>query len=168
MNFKPALVFALAVFGPLLVTMILPLPCLGSNCALMALIYMTDPASLDASGMAGYCAWALAPLFSALGLFTTGVIFYLLFERRLSSWPARIFAWGIFTFALYLTAWYGITILTSIGASDKDPFEFLAWTALMAALLSLLAQVLVIPWLRFVVGVLASRVHFNTLPENIV
>jgi hypothetical protein len=48
--------------------------------------------------------------------------------------------------AMFLAVWFGVTILTSVGASDHSPAVFLTWMASVAAL-TLAFQPGVIFWL---------------------
>ena len=66
---------------------------------------------------------------------------------RIVMKPASKFSLLVFAPVLFLASWFGFTILTSVGASDKPVHIFLSWTALIAAGLTLLAQPLVILWL---------------------
>jgi hypothetical protein len=49
--------------------------------------------------------------------------------------------------AAFVAVWFGLTVLTSVGASDHPTTDFLCWTSLVAAALTLLAQALLVPWL---------------------
>jgi hypothetical protein len=71
------------------------------------------------------------------------------YQRGNTSRIVFIAIWGSFTAALFAALWFGVTILTSIGASETPPYIFLRMTALGAAGLTLAGQVFVIPWLLF-------------------
>jgi hypothetical protein len=56
----------------------------------------------------------------------------------------------MFSLAAYVVAWYGIILVTSIGASETPPMKFLGITALMALAVFVLGQPLVLLWLSLV------------------
>jgi uncharacterized membrane-anchored protein len=146
---KTASKFSLLVFAPVLVTFLLPTLFLLPTGALLTLIAMLDP-TISLSSAASYCMWIIGPIVAAIGLFFTGRVLYSRYLRgrsRRSVWGST---WAVFSVTLFLAIWIGITILTSIGASETPSSTFLSLTALIAAGVILLAQALVIPWLIFV------------------
>jgi NAD/NADP transhydrogenase beta subunit len=91
---------------------------------------------------------------------------------RIVMKPASKFSLLVFAPVLFLASWFGFTILTSVGASDKPVHIFLSWTALFAAALTLLAQAFVLPWLYAVSRILrrvqAKETMDTTPPDNAV
>lgn len=96
-----------------------------------------------------YDLWIIGPLAAAVGVFLIGQELISLYRRGSSSRMIIIAIWGLFMVALFAALWFGVVILTSIGASETPPIIFLQMTALVAASLTLAAQVFVIPWLLF-------------------
>jgi len=82
--------------------------------------------------------------------FLAGRVLYHLYQSGRTARAAWIAIWAVFTAALFLTAWYGITVVTSIGAAETPGAIFLRWTALTAAGLTMLVQPLVMLWLYIV------------------
>jgi hypothetical protein len=142
--------FSLLLFVPLLVLMLLPVPCLGSECILLTSSRLTDPSSVEPDGLAGFCVWALGPLPAAAVIFALGLLGYRLTGGPYPQQVGRIVVWAMFSLAAYVVAWYGIILVTSIGASETPPMKFLGITALMALAVFVLGQPLVLRWLSLV------------------
>lgn len=142
--------YSLLLFVPLLVPLLLPVPCLGSECLLLTSIQLTDPSSLAPAGHVGFCAWALGPLPAAAVIFTLGLLAYRLTGGARAQQFGRIAVWAAFCLAAFPVAWYLIILSTSIGASETPPMEFLGITALMALAVIVLGQPLVLLWLSLV------------------
>jgi hypothetical protein len=143
---KPAFRFSILVFAPLLVAFLLPAFHLLPSGILMILISIFDPTIAVSEGF-GYNAWVCSPILAAVGLFLTGMWFHSLYLRERSRKTVWITIWVVFSFALFAAAWLGISLLTSIGASDYPADEFFQWTASVAALLTVACQPGVVLWL---------------------
>ena len=141
-----AVLFSLLLFLPVLLLLLVTVPCLGSLCVSMLWDWLADPSL----GLGGSCAWAFGPLPAAAVLFALGLAGYWLAGR---SDPRRIhwFAvWAMFTLCAFPVAWYRIILVTSIGASETPPMEFLGITALLALAAITLGQPLIVLWLFMV------------------
>ena len=138
--------FSALVFAPLLITFLLPALFLLPGGILITLISIFDPTISISEGV-GSSAWVCSPIVAAVGLFLAGMWFHSLFLRGRSRKTVWIAIWSVFSFALFLSVWFGITILTGIGASDYPTNRFLQWTASDAALLTLAFQPGVGLWL---------------------
>ena len=147
-SIKPAFKFSLLVFSPLLLALLIPTACLVPSAALLLLIGIFDPAT-PLTDSAGYLAWVYAPVLAALILFLAGAGLHTLFRRGVSRKAFWAAVWAVFTIALFLAAWFGIFLLGSIGASDKPIDQYLKYTALTAAIFTLLCQPGVGLWLYF-------------------
>jgi len=156
LRINPALRFSLLVFSPLLLALLLPSACLVPSGALLLLIGIFDPAT-PLTDSAGYLAWIYAPVAAALILFLVGAGLHALYRRGMSPKAFWAAVWAVFTVALFLAAWFDITLLGSIGASDKPIDQYLKYTALTAAIFTLLCQPGVGLWLFFAARKLTSR-----------
>ena len=146
---KSASKFSLFVFAPVLITFLLPALFLLPSGVLFTLIAVSDP-TIPVSSAVTYDLWIIGPVLAAFGVFFTGRVLYSRYLRgrsRRSVWGST---WAVFSVTLFLAIWIGITIFTSIGASETPSSTFLSLTAFIAAGVILLAQSLVIPWLIFV------------------
>jgi hypothetical protein len=63
-------------------------------------------------------------------------------------------------------AWYAIILVTSIGASETPPEEFLALTALMALTVITLGQPLILLWLLLVNRIWKARAQHQTAARS--
>jgi len=129
-----------------LVPVLLPVPCLGSECILLTVTQFADPLSMDPRGLAGFCGWALGPLPGAAVIFALGLLSYRLTSKAGSQQFGRVAVWAMFSLSAYAVAWYAIILVTSIGASETPPMKFLGITALMALVVTVLGQPLVLLW----------------------
>ncbi|MHB1356336.1 MAG: hypothetical protein ACYCZF_10215 [Anaerolineae bacterium] len=149
---KPSLRFSLIVFAPVFAALIVPSLWLLPTGILLTLIAIADP-TLPLSGAISFDLWIIGPLIAAFILFLAGIWLHSLYcnERsRLFTW---IVTWTVFTAVLFLAVWLGVTILTSLGASETPIRIFLSFTAMVAAVATLLMQAVVIAWLY-----IASRI----------
>jgi hypothetical protein len=138
--------FSLLVFAPVLVAFLLPTWFLLPTAVLCTLGTIADP-TVSLASIASFDVWAVAPILAALGLFFAGRALHRLHacgRSRAAAWTAT---WAVFSTAAFVAAWFGLTVLTSVGASDHPIPAFLCWTALVAAALTLCAQALLVPWL---------------------
>ena len=142
--------YSLLLFAPLLVLLLIPVPCLGSECLLLTAIHLSDPSSLDPRGLAGFCAWGLGPLPAAAVVFALGLVGYWLTSATRFQRIDGLAVWAMFTLTALSVAWYGIILVTSIGASETPPMKFLGITALIALAVVVLGQPLVLLWLSLV------------------
>jgi hypothetical protein len=143
---KTAFGFNVIVFSPLFIAFLLPaLPLLPSG-ILVTLFSIFDPTISVYEG-AGYIAWVCSPILAAVGLFLTGMWLHSLYLRGRSRKTIWITIWVVFSVALFAAAWLGISLLTSIGASDYTAEKFFQWTASVAALLTVFCQPGVVLWL---------------------
>jgi hypothetical protein len=138
--------FSIIVFAPLLLAFLLPALSLLPSGILVTLFSIFDPAISVSEGV-GYIAWVCSPILAAVGLFLTGMWFHSLYLRGRSRKTVWIAIWIVFSVALFAAAWLGISLLTSIGASDYPADEFFQWTASVAALLTVACQPGVVLWL---------------------
>jgi hypothetical protein len=143
---KTAFGFSILVFSPLLIAFLLPALLLLPAGILLALISVLDPTISIPEGV-GYNAWVCSPIVTAVGLFLAGIWFHSLYVRGRSPKMVWTAIWAVFSVALFVAAWLGVSILTSIGASDYPANRFLQWTASVAALLTLALQPAVGLWL---------------------
>jgi hypothetical protein len=156
--------FSLVVFAPVLGAFLLPALFLLPAGILMALLAIFDPTE-SFPGFTAYSLWIIAPVAAAFILFFGGRRLLPFHHRVWSPRFAWTVTWVIFSTVLFLAFWFGMTVISSIGASDKPLHIFLAWTAIFAAGLTGMAQVLIIPWLYMVSKVLRSDLTFNSV-EN--
>ncbi len=150
MRIPPSVRFAALLFLPVLVPLLFPVPCLGTNCVLLTLIQIADPSSLEPAGLAGFCSWALGPIPGAVGIIVVGLLCYRLVQTQRVSRIGWGIVWVVFTLAAFLVAWYGITMVTSIGASETPPEVFLTVTAGMSLVVITLGQPVILLWLSMV------------------
>jgi hypothetical protein len=141
-----ALKFSLLLFAPVLFLLLLPALFLLPSGVLTALLAIADP-TVPLTGAASQALWVIGPIAAACGLFLAGRWLYPLTLRGRSRRGGWAVIWAVFTGALFVALWIVVTVVTSVGASDKPAGSFLAWTALLAAALTVLAQTLGIPWL---------------------
>jgi hypothetical protein len=162
-----SVLYSLLLFSPLLLLLLLPVPCLGSECILLTSIQLADPSQLEPGGLAGFCAWGLGPLPVAAVIFALGLVAYRLTGRA----PARRIHWGatwaLFCLSAYVIVWYAIILVTSIGASETPPEEFLAITALMALTVITLGQPLLLLWLSLVSRIWKARPQRETAARSL-
>ncbi len=140
---------SLVIYLPVLTAYVFPAVFLLPVGVTISLLAIFDPTVTFAQAVS-YDLWIIGPLAAAIGVFFVGrglVSFYL------RGYSPRIFIiiaiWGSFAVALFAALWFGVVILTSIGASETPPTIFLQMTALVATSLTLAAQVFMIPWLLF-------------------
>jgi hypothetical protein len=139
---------ALVIYFPVLAAYILPALFLLPVGVTFTLLAIFDP-TLPLSSAAAYDLWIIGPLAAAVVVLLIGRLLVSFYQRGNSSRISFVAIWGTFTAALFTALWFGVVILTSIGASETPPSIFLRMTALGAASLTLAAQVFVIPWLLF-------------------
>jgi hypothetical protein len=154
--------FSLVVFAPVLAAFLLPALFLLPAGILLTLLAVFDSAG-SFLGISGYDLWIIAPVAAACILFLAGRGLFFFHHRGWSPSAAWTVTWVVFSTVLFLAFWFGMTVLSSIGASDKPMHIFLAWTAIFAAGLIGMAQLLVIPWLYIVSKVL----HNDLTPEPV-
>ena len=138
----------IAIYLPVLAAYILPALFLLPVGVTFTLLAIFDP-TLPLSSAATYDLWIIGPLTAAVVVFLIGRMLVSFYQRRYSSRIIFMAMWGSFTAALFAALWFGVIILTSIGATETPPDVFLRITACGAAGLTLCAQVFVIPWLLF-------------------
>jgi hypothetical protein len=155
---KPATRFSLLVFAPLYVAFLAPALFLLPASVLVTLLSVLD-ARVPVTEVADYGLWVIGPIVAALGLLFTGNRLHALYARGRSQKVAWIVIWAVSSMALFGVLWFGMTIVTSIGASDYETGEFLRWTAAVAALITLALQPGVGLWLY-----LASRILGRVQP----
>lgn len=153
-----SVLYSLLLFFPLLLLLLLPVPCLGSQCALLMAAWLFDPTSFDSGGPSGFCAWALGPLLAAAVIFVLGLASYMLTGRPNARRTGRIAVWALFTATGFLVVWFATILVTSIGASETPPGEFLALTAGMALTVVTLGQPLILLWLSLVNRIWATHI----------
>jgi hypothetical protein len=143
---KPALRFSVVLFAPLYVALLLPAAFLLPGSMLLTVIGFFD-ATISFSESARYGAWAFVPVLAAVSLFVIGFWCHSLWLGRRSGLIVWMGIWLVFSAALLVALWFGITIMTSVGASDHATGAFLKWTAGVAALFTLALQPGVGLWL---------------------
>jgi len=143
---KTSLQFSLVIFAPVLFGLLLPAGFLLPSAALLTLLAVFDP-TVPFFEAASNGLWVIGPALAAFGLLLAGRGLYAVYRQARSAWTTWVAIWSVFTAALFLTSWFGITVISSVGASDKPVAIFLSYTALMAAGLTTLAQPPVILWL---------------------
>jgi hypothetical protein len=149
---KSAFGFSALIFTPLLIAFLLTALFLLPTGVLLTLISIFDPTISISEGV-GYNAWVCSPIVAAAGLLLAGMWLHSLYVRGRSRKIAWVTIWAVFSIALFAAAWLGISILTSIGASDYPAYRFLRWTASIALLFTLAFQPGVGLWL-----IVASRI----------
>jgi hypothetical protein len=145
-----SVLYSLLLFSPVLLLLLLPVPCLGSECILLTAIQLAYPSQLEPGGLAGFCAWSLGPLLAATVIITLGLAGYHLTGKDCPRRIDWVGTWALFCLTALGVAWYAIILVTSIGASETPPEEFLALTALMALTVITLGQPLILLWLFLV------------------
>jgi hypothetical protein len=138
--------FSLLVFAPVLVAFLLPTWFLVPNAVLFTVSGIADP-TISLASIVSFDMWAVGPVLAVLGLFLAGRALYrlnLCDHFRPGAWIAT---WAVGSAAGFVAKWFGLTVFTSLGASDHTTADFLCMTALVAAALTPLAQVLLVPWL---------------------
>jgi hypothetical protein len=143
---KTAFGFSALVFAPLLIAFLLPALFLLPTGILLTVITIFDLTMAISEG-AGYNAWVCSPMVAAVGLLLAGIWLHSFYLRGRSGMTVWVVIWVVFSVALFLAAWYGTTILTSIGASDYPAIQFLQLTAKAAAFLTFAFQPGVVLWL---------------------
>ena len=116
----------------------------------MIVSFTLSERSLSLPTAFSYGIWIIGPIFAALVLFLIGKGLHFLRLRSHSHLVVWIATWAVFSAGHFLALWFGVTVLGSVGASETPAYIYLRWTALIAAGLTLLGQVLVVPWLIFV------------------
>ena len=139
---------SLVIYCPVLIAYFIPAFFLLPVGVTFSLLAIFDPAVTFAQTVS-YDLWIIGPLAAAVGVFFVGRGLVSFYQRGFSPKMILIAIWGSFMVALFAALWFGMVILTSIGASETPPTIFLQMTALGAASLTLAAQVFVIPWLLF-------------------
>lgn len=158
--------FSLLIFAPALIAFLLPAAFLLPVGVAYISLTLFDP-TISFSSVVSYVSWILGPIIAALVLFFIGRSLYTLRMKGPSSLVWMVFL-TILSVALFLAIWLGITVLTSLAASDIPVHKFLSWTALTAAGLTLLSQVLLVPWLAFVLTKLNEILGLNgTYPARL-
>ena len=138
--------FSLLVFAPVLVAFLLPTWFLVPNAVLFTLSGIADP-TVSLASIVSVDMWAVGPVLAVLGLFFAGKALHRLHLRDHSRAAAWIATWAVCSVAAFVAVGFGLTVFTSLGASDHPIADFLRLTALVAAALTLLAQALLVPWL---------------------
>jgi len=138
--------YSFEVFWPVLGMLLLPALFLLPGGALMFLVAVLDH-TVSIASVAGYEAWVVCPIAGAVIILVSGrwgCAYYVKTEKPRQAW---IMLWCIFSAGVFIAAWYAISVITSIGASDYSTTAFLSWTASAAAGLTFVGQIGVIPWL---------------------
>lgn len=138
----------IVIYLPVLAAYILPALFLLPVGVTFTLLAIFDP-TLPLSSAATYDLWIIGPLTAAVVVILIGRMLVSSYQHGYSPRIFLIAVWGWFTTALFAALWFGVIILTSIGATETPPDVFLRITAFGAAGLTLCAQVFVIPWLLF-------------------
>lgn len=162
---KKALGFSTLVFAPLLLAFLLPALSLLPSGVLVTLLGIFDPTTSVSEGL-GYQAWVCGPIVAAVGLFLAGIWFHALYLRRRSRKTVWVIIWVVFSVALFAAAWLGISLLTSIGASDYPAGDFFQWTASAAALLTVACQPGVGLWLFVSARILRGSESLSSRQNN--
>lgn len=139
----------LIIFLPVIAAYILPALFLLPVGVTFTLIAIADP-TLPFSSAASFDKWIIGPIVAAMIVFYLGRMLVSFYQRGFFPRPMLIAIWGLFTTTLFAALWFGVSILTSIGATETPLPIFLRKTACGAAGLTLFAQFLVIPWLVFI------------------
>jgi hypothetical protein len=141
--------FSFFVFAPVLITYLVPTLFLLPGGVLLALIAISDP-TVPLYSAFSYNLWIIGPVILSITLFLTGRGLYFLLLHGRSPHHIWLITWIILSFMLFLALWIDMIILTSVGASETPAHIFLGMTAFLAAGLTMLSQVLLIPWLVFI------------------
>lgn len=136
----------IVIYLPVLAAYILPALFLLPVGVTFTLLAIFDP-TLPLSSAATYDLWIIGPLTAAVVVILIGRLSVSSYQHGYSPRIILITMWGWFTTALFAALWFGVIILTSIGAAETPPDVFLHLTASGAVGLTLCAQVFVIPWL---------------------
>jgi hypothetical protein len=139
---KQSLRFSFTCFGPILVLLAPPALVLLPMAGLNALASVFDPAA-SLSGVLSLGVWSLIPILLAAVILATGRWLY----QRVLSLTLLVFLLGFFFF---LACWMDLTLLGSISASDKPPLIYLRSTILVAAAITLIGQMWLVPWAGYV------------------
>jgi len=139
---------SLVIYLPVLAVYMIPALFLIPVAVTYSLLAIFDPTVTFTQALA-YDLWIIVPIAAAAVVFFVGQGLVSLYQRGFSPRIIVIAIWGLFTVTLFSALWFGVIILTSIGASETPPYIFLRITGLGAAGLTLAGQVFVIPWLIF-------------------
>jgi hypothetical protein len=151
--------FSLLVFAPVIVVFLLPALYILPVGITTALLTAFDPAPPGEASL--FYLWIIVPILLACTLIFAGRGLQAMYTRRTSQRLLWLLTWVVFTLALFLALWLGLSVLTSVGASDKSPQVFLSKTALGATGMILLSQVFVIPWLAFALKRISQDQHIE-------
>lgn len=143
---RAAVGFSLLVFAPLLFALLLPALILVPAGILMFLISLFDP-TVPVGSSLQYNLWVFAPIVLSALVFLAGIGIYRFYSDGTSRTIAWIALWVVFSVGAFLAGWFGITILTSLGASDYPASQILRNSAAASAGLALLCQPVVGMWL---------------------
>jgi hypothetical protein len=146
MNVNTASRFSFFVFSPVLITFLAPTLFLLPGGVLFALIAIADPTVALYSAFS-YNLWIIGPVILSITLFIAGRGLYFLLLLGRSPLMVWLITWISLSLMLFLALWIDMIILTSVGATETPVHIFLGLTALLAAGLTFLSQVLLIPWL---------------------
>ncbi len=144
MNANTASRFSFFVFLPGLIIFLAPTLFLLPGGVLFALIAISDP-TVPLYSAFSYNLWIIAPVILSITLFLAGRGLYFLFLHGSSPRLVWLITWIILSFMLFLALWFDMIILTSLGASETPKHIFLGMTAFLAAGLTMLSQVFLIP-----------------------
>jgi hypothetical protein len=148
---KNSLDFSLQAFSPILVLLLPPALVLASF-GLLNLILAISSDLIPLTSSLRYCLWGIGPILFSILLIWSGKACFEGCQPLLSYQAFQIVIWVVFTLALFLTLWFDLTLIGSISASDKPLSLYLRATGLMAGILTMVGQVAVLPWLRFVLS----------------
>jgi hypothetical protein len=146
MNVNTASRFSFFVFSPVLITFLAPTLFLLPGGVLFALIAISDPTVALYSAFS-YNLWIIGPVILSITIFLAGRGLYFLLLNRSAPFLIWLSTWIILSSMLFLALWFDMIILTSVGASETPTHIFLGMTGFLAAGLTLLSQVFLIPWL---------------------
>jgi hypothetical protein len=94
--------------------------------------------------------WSLIPLLLITLVAFTGDWIYRLEDSDNSPRANQAILWLVFSAYFFLACWLDLTLLGSISASDKPPLVYLGSTALGGAAITLIGQIVILPWISFV------------------
>ena len=144
-----SLEFSLQTFAPILVLSLPPIMILLLIGVINFLLAALDESSSFTSALR-FSLWGLGPILFLISLIWVGVELYSLNTARVSLPVKKAMIWMVFSISLFLILWFDLTLIGSISASDKPLPLYLKTTAIMAGFLTLMGQVGVMPWMRYI------------------
>jgi len=149
-SFKEALAFSLTIFWPIMALLILPFLWLGASSILCLLIAFTSSLPRHETSQAiMYSIWAFSPLGAVAIILISGASLYLYIYRK-PGLPIRFLVWIVFSAGFFFGAiYFSAFIYGNAGAVDCTTRYLLMLIGGTAVGLTLIAQVVIVPWVLY-------------------